>query len=99
MRIAIIAACAAALALGGCATGKGITPEQAQATIKTFHDAGCGGTFGVHGGASTGQLGGQASLNIDITADCPKAEPAPTFTPGTMIVPSGPNIPVTATPG
>jgi len=64
--------------LCGCATGARLTPEQAQMLLDGFHKAGCGGHMGLHGGASTGQLGGQASIAVDVDANCPTVQPPPT---------------------
>lgn len=62
--------------LCGCATGARLTPEQAQTMLDSFHKAGCGGHIGFHGNAGTGQLGGQASVTLDLDGSCPTA-PAP----------------------
>lgn len=73
MRFLIIAL--ASVALSGCATGARLTPEQAQMLLDGFHKAGCGGHMGLHGSAGTGQLGGQASIAVDVDASCPTVPP------------------------
>ena len=68
----LVAVCAL---LTGCATGAKMTPEQAQMLLDGFHKAGCGGSIVFHGSAGTGQLGGQASVALDLNGTCPTIPP------------------------
>lgn len=74
---ALLGVGACALTLGGCATGKGLTPETARAIIQEFHQAGCGGSFNLNAGLGVGQLGGSASMNLDVNAECPVGDIPP----------------------
>jgi len=73
----LIALAAVGLLLSGCATGAKLTPEQAQTMLDHFHSAGCGGQVDLQAGASTGQLGGQASVSLGIHGQCPTADHPP----------------------
>lgn len=77
MRTPIILAVLVAVGglLSGCATGARLTPEQAQMLLDGFHKAGCGGSIIFHGNAGTGQLGGQASVTLDLNGECPTNPP------------------------
>lgn len=90
MKLMIVAACAAALALSGCVTASKISPEQAGRIAESLV-ARCGGTFEVEAGANTGQLGGTASASVKARATCPVPRPAP--------APAAPSIGVNDTIG
>lgn len=68
---------ALALALPGCASpgGSGLTPDQVRQLAKDFHDAGCGGRFDLDAGAATGQVGGEAHVQLGLHGECPPASP------------------------
>ena len=70
MRAAILAS-VAALALSGCASK--ISATDAATLITAFHAAGCGGSIVADLRGGTGQLGGSASAQLTVNADCPKA--------------------------
>ncbi len=67
---------ALAFSLMGCNTVSKMTPEQTQATLKAFYDAGCGGKVDLDAGAASGQLGGEAHIALGIHGSCPVRDPA-----------------------
>lgn len=73
------------LALGGCATsGTGnLTPDQVHQLVVDFHNAGCGGRVDLDAGAATGQVGGEAHVQLGLHGECPAASPGSPQTPVT----------------
>lgn len=77
-RFAIVAALAAAsVLLSGCLTAalvKDLPPEAKKELALKFLER-CGGTVNISAGAASGQLGGAAHGDFQLTGTCPTPEP------------------------
>lgn len=87
----ILASC---VALASCATAGpgGLTPDQVHQLVSDFHNAGCGGRVDLDAGAATGQVGGEAHVQLGLHGECPVAAPGSPQTPV-------PPLPATTLPG
>lgn len=79
MKLLILAAVAASVALSGCAAFKNATPEDLGKLVDHLAAAGCSGTLVIDVGAATGQLGGGAHATNLFNGACDpsKAKPVP----------------------
>lgn len=98
LRTLTTAACVAALALSAaaCGTIPKPTPEPISVTVKSLADAGCTFNFNFGVGGATGQLGGGAHIENNVSGGCnPALVHAPTVGAaiGKAMAPSTPSTP------
>jgi len=83
-RLALSAALAASLALGGCATK--LTAADGVKLMKAAHENGCSGSVVLDVRGSSGQLGGSASGQFTLNGQCTgQAPPKPGLAIGQVV--------------